>query len=236
MKFSKARSIIDRSLAENFNTMNKHIILVLLTLVFSSGTFSQVSKGSMEFNGTIGIFNGDNMIYAIDFWGSAVGLETHKFPVGFSIQGNYFAKENLVMGLEVNYIESGYTKQYQGYSGSPEYVYYPAYHSAHRQKLRVLYRLGGCKVSNRNSKIETRYGITAGVRIVKHTYNTNDPLFNDDRYIEPPFENFEKATKPFTFGAYLGQRYQLTNSIGFMYELRLSTSQFLNMGISYRIR
>lgn len=214
----------------------KYILNILFFVSIAISATAQSSDSKITFDARIGWLNGDNLQFASNLKGGYIeSYRIHQFPVSVGVQGSYLFYDYLNVGVEVNYIESGYSSTYKEYSwetGSNIDVLYVDDYK--RQKMRTVLKCGISKPT-KNERIESEIGVCLGFRFVKDHYSTTNPNKSRDEFIRPYFEEYEKVTAPFTAGFYVGQRVFFNDHIGLNYEFKLGGGSILNMGITYRL-
>ena len=164
-------------------------------------------------------------------------------PVLLGLKLEYMLSNNIGLGLDVNYQESGVETTYK--NGVPVYdpiTFNTTYNDTtwrwNEQKLRIMARF---QAHFGNDKVDLYAGGSIGASLVlnknKASYN-NRPYIGDYPIIFAPFKGVDFALKdagiPIALRGYFGARFMLSDNFGILTEIGILSGSILNVGATIR--
>ncbi|NOQ72058.1 MAG: outer membrane beta-barrel protein [Crocinitomix sp.] len=200
---------------------------LIATMSFNNTAVAQVEQGNLIIDPYIGTPT-RNII-----WGSIISgvtsnsdFSTAGLPVSFGGRAEFMAADNFGIGVDVNYVMSGY--QYStSYFDTVTVATYDANYKYTANILRAMVRLNYHFVQT--DVLDAYFGVGAGYRTVKRTGS----------YSWGGEERDDLSTSitlvPVAFRLALGARYYFTDNIGANVELGLLGGGPIQVGLSIKI-
>ena len=198
---------------------------LVASLSFNNTAVAQVEQGNIIIDPYIGVPT-SNLL-----WGSLTGNEDFSTvgpPVSFGGRVEFMAADNFGVGLDINYVITGYQYTETDYFYDDETdEYSDANFKYSAKKLRAMLRLNYHFVQT--DQLDAYFGVGAGYRNVKRT-----AAYEYDGLIEDDEASTSVTLIPVSFRLAFGGRYYFTDNIGANLELGLGGGSPIQLGVSFK--
>lgn len=202
-------------------TITAMAIGLMATMGFNTTAVAQVEQGNFIIDPYIG-FPTANL-----GWGALtdeVNFSTVGPPISFGGRAEFMAADNFGVGLDVNYVISGYKYTDENYYyDATTNVYSDAEYKYTAKKLRAMIRLNYHFVQT--DQLDAYFGVGAGYR------NVNRSITIDGN----PDNSTSLTLIPVAFKLAIGGRYYFSDNLGAMLELGTSGGSAIQFGLSIKI-
>lgn len=202
-------------------------VTIVASLSFNNTAVAQVQQGNVIIDPYVGLPT-RNIIWGIleDGSSDSDGYNTVGPPISFGGRVEFMAADNFGIGVDVNYVISGFQYNVDDYYDEVTDETYDANYKYNANILRAMLRLNYHFVQT--SEVDAYFGVGAGYRNVK-------------RSVSYEFDGVERedATNvtliPVAFRLAFGGRYYFTDNIGANFELGLLGGSPIQVGVSIKL-